>query len=187
MTDQLSLFETKLHEYFFLIPPDQRTKQEVTFLKGIANNLINLSEENLWSVPHLSLFKCMVGYSIDDLIIRKTAKALKNIHSFKIKLDGLEVFTHKSSKKTLVLKIKNPDPINTINKSLTDEFYFRPHTLLPHITIAKSINQSDFGKLSYSLNKFDYKGEFLCNKIIILKKVIGENKRYSVLHEAALN
>lgn len=187
MSNQLSLFQGKLHHYFFLISPDQQTKEQVKFLKGLANNLINLSEENLWSVPHLSLFKCTVRYSIDDLVIQKTRMALKNIRSFNVKLDGLDVVSQGKSKKNLHLKIKNPDPIKDINRSLTSEFHYRQHDLVPHISIAKSINLSDYGKLSYSLNKFDYKGEFLCNKIVILKKVFGENKGYSKLYEASLN
>lgn len=187
MNGQLNLFNEETYEYFFLIQPDQRTEKEVKLYKRIMNSSIHLSKENLWSVPHLSLFKWKANYSMDEFVIRKATQALKNVEGFKVKLDGLDVYSHGHVKKSLVLKVKNPAPIKSVNKSLLDEFKFNSHKISPHITIAKSIPVSDFNKLSYSLEQFNYRGEFLCNKITILKKMLGEDKNYVVLHEAVLN
>ncbi|PBQ32986.1 hypothetical protein CNR22_14780 [Sphingobacteriaceae bacterium] len=185
MTGQLNLFSDELYEYFFLIQPDQKTEKEVKLYKRIVNSSIHLSAENLWSVPYLSLFKWTVNYSMDEFIIRKTTEALKNTEGFKIKLDGVDVYHHGQVKKSLVLKIKNPAPIKSVNRSLLEEFKCNAHKISPHITIVKSIPNIDFKKLN-SLDQFDYKGEFDCNKITILKKMIGSDQKYVVLHEAAL-
>jgi 2'-5' RNA ligase len=187
MIGQLNLFNEEMHEYFFLIQPDPKTEKEVKLYKRIVNSSIHLSKENLWSAPHLSLFKWTVNCSMDDFIICKTDKALKDIAGFKVQLDGVGVYSHGNIKKSLVLKIKNPEPIRSVNKSLVHAFNFRSRKISPHITIVSSIPVTDFNKLAYSLNQFNYKGEFLCNKITILKKIHGENKNYIVLHEAALN
>ena len=186
MYGQLNLFSEEIHEYFFLIQPDQKTEKEVKLYKRIVNSSIHLSPENLWSVPHLSLFKWTTSAGIDDYIIQKTEKALKDRKGFKVELDGLDVYAHGNIKRSLVLKVKNPQPIMSVNKSLTSEFKFRPHKIRPHISIVRSINVNDFDKLS-SLNQFDYKGEFTCNKITILKKVLGQDQKYVTLHEAVLN
>lgn len=187
MYGQLSLFSEELNEYFFLIQPDQKTEKEVKHYKHIMNSSIHLSNENLWSVPHMSLFKWTTGAGMDDYIIQKSERALKNKGSFQVKLDGLDIYHH-GIKKSLVLKVKNPQPIEVVNRSLTSEFKFRPHKIRPHITIARSIPVNDFNKLSHSLiNQFDYKGEFTCSKITILKKVVGQDQRYITLHETELN
>lgn len=185
MTGQLNLFSEELYEYFFLIQPDQKTEKEVKLYKRIVNSSIHLSAENLRSVPYLSLFKWTVNASMDDYIIRKTTEALKNTEGFKIKLGGLDVFHHGQVKKSLVLKIKNPAPIKSVNKSLLEEFKCNEHKLSPHIPIVKAISNYDFKKIN-SLEQFDYKGEFECNKITILKKMVGVDQKYVVLHEAAL-
>ena len=188
MKSQLSLFSEELYEYFFLIQPDSKTSKEVKLYKHIMNSSIPLSGENLRSVPHLSLFKWTARAGLDEYIINKTEKALKNKPGFKVKLDGLDIYHHGQIKKSLVLKVKNPLPIESVNKSLISEFKFHPYKIRPHITIARSVPVRDFDKLSNSLiNQFDYKGEFLCNKITILKKMLGAGKNYVVLHETVLN
>lgn len=186
MKDQLNLFDEERFEYFFLIQPDMKTDREVRSYKMIVNNTISLSNENIWSVPHLSLFKWQVNGGIDNYVIQKASNALKNLHAFKVKLDGVDIFTHGSTKRSLVLKVANPDPIRGINRSLINEFNFKEQSLLPHITIARSIPVNDFNKLNYNFNQFNYKGEFLCNKISILKKKMGVNEKYILLHEAKL-
>jgi 2'-5' RNA ligase len=186
MYGQLNLFSNEVHEYFFLIQPDQKTEKEVKLYKRIVNSSIHLSNENLLSVPHLSLFKWATSSSLDDYIIQKTEKALKNKGEFKIKLDGLDVYSHGSIRKSLVLKVKDPQPIESVNRSLTNEFRFKPHKIRPHISIVRSIPVNDFEKIS-PLEQFDYKGEFTCNKITVLKKAGGQDQKYVVLHEAPLN
>lgn len=187
MKGQLDLFSVESYEYFFLIQPDKITDREVRLYKRIVNSSIYLSYENLWSVAHLSLFKWRVNYSVDAFIIEKLTKALEGIGGFMIKLDGLEIFHHRSEKRSLVLKVKNPESIQIVSKILEKEFKFRERSSSPHITIVRSIPVKEFDKLGNSLNQFDYKGEFLCNKITILKKQVGQDKHYVVLHEAMLN
>lgn len=186
MYGQLNLFSDEIHEYFFLIQPDQKTDKEVRLYKRIVNSSIHLSKENLFSVPHLSLFKWTTSSTVDDYIIEKTEKALKNKGGFNVKLDGLEVYAHGNIRRSMVLKVKNPLPIEQVNRSLTSEFRFKPHKIRPHISIVRSIPVNDFEKIS-PLEQFDYKGEFACNKITVLKKVIGQDQKYITLHEADLN
>jgi 2'-5' RNA ligase len=187
MNDQPNLFNEESYEYFFLIHPDSRTEQEVKYYKRVVNGSIRLSHENLWSVPHLSLFKWKVSASLDDYIIRKMDNALKGTGGFKIKLDGVDVYRHGHVKRSLVLKVKNPAPIRAVTNSLIHEFNFRSHKLSPHISIVRAIPEKDFEKLGTALNKFDYKGEFLCNKVTVLKRVSGGDHKYIKLHEAVLH
>jgi 2'-5' RNA ligase len=187
MYSQLNLFSQEIHEYFFLIRPDPKTEREVRLYKHMVGGSIPLSLENRWSAPHLSLFKWTTGAGMEEEIIRKTGKALQHREGFTVQLDGLDVYTHGNIKKTLVLKVKDPGPIVSVNQSLVSAFRFRPGGIRPHITIVQSIPVNQFHKISCSLSQFDYRGEFSCNKITILKKVIGEDPKYRLFHEARLN
>lgn len=187
MQDQLSLFGEERYEYFFLIQPDTNTDKQVRSYKRMLNDTIKLSSENLFSVPHLSLFKWQVEGGIDSYIIQKTTEALKNVSRFKIRLGGVDIYTHGSAKRSLVLKVDNAESVKAVNRTLINEFHFQEQSYQPHITIARSIPTDDFNKLGYKFNQFNYKGEFFCDKVSILKKPMGEGKRYVLLHEAKLN
>lgn len=186
MQEQLSLFEEERFEYFFLIQPDPGTDRAVRSYKQVLNETIPLSSENLWSVPHLSLFKWQVNSGMDDYIIRKTTEALSGAGGFVVRMGGLDIYTHGPDKRSLVLRVDNPDAVKTLNRSLIREFQLREFVWQPHITIARSIPTTDFNKLGYKFNQFNYKGEFYCNKVVILKKKIGEGEKYILLHEARL-
>lgn len=182
----LSALKT-FYEYFFLISTDESTRKIVQLNKSRVNELIDLPKENLRSIPHLSLFKLVINRGTDDLIIRKAATALKHTARFTVAIDGSEVYVHGNVARSLVLKIKDPQPIITLNKSLMSEFNLRSGRFSPHITIARSIPINEFNKLSGSLSQFNYKGEFVCNKITVLRKVIDKDSKYQLLHELYLN
>lgn len=186
MQEQLSLFEEERFEYFFLIYPDAKTDREVRSYKRSLNELIPLSTENLWSVPHLSLFKWQVNAGMDDFIVRKSTEALAGIGGFNVRMGGVDVYTHGPDKRSLVLKVDNADSVKALNRSLLREFHFRELVWQPHITIARSVPTAEFNKLGYKFGPYNYKGEFYCDKVSILKKKIGEGEKYILLHEARL-
>ncbi len=189
MDEQLDLFgKQKLHEYFITISPDQRTSERVKLSKMAFNNLIALSQENLWSVPHLSLFRFQAPFNSDEAVIRKMNRVLAGAGSFKVEVGGLDVLDHGNVKKTIVYKIRDAEKIKSLQSSISKEFRYRsPSKFTPHITIARNIPMPDFNRLVHSLKHFDYKGEFMCHKITVLKKVLGESKTYSLFYEAKLN
>jgi 2'-5' RNA ligase len=181
------LLNRVFYEYFFLIRPDEKTIQMVLEGKRKINELIGISKENQYSVPHLSLFKLIRYKCSDELIIQKGSTALKNCAGFRMAFDGCDVFVHGNVSRSLVLKITDPQPILNLNKSLLNEFDLQGGRFSPHITIAKSVPLKDFNKLSGSLNQFNYKGEFFCDKVTVLKKVVGEDTQYNKFHELQLN
>lgn len=186
MQAQLNLFEEEGYEYFFLIQPDAKLDREVRSYKRLLNEKITLSDDNLYAVPHLSLFKWQVNTSMDQYIIQKTTEALHSLGGFMIRLGGVDVFTHGPEKRSLVLKVDNAETVKGLSRSLIHTFKFREHNWQPHITIARSIPTADFNKLNYKFNQFNYKGEFYCDRVVILKKPMGEGKKYVLLHEARL-
>jgi 2'-5' RNA ligase len=183
----LTLFNDRPCEYSWLIKPGDIVSQKTMCFKEVLQDSIGLSVFNRKSLPHISLVKKEYDYELDDFIRDKTINALKGIKSFKIVMGGAEVFKHGDVSRTLVLKVNDPEPIQKINKKIRAEFNFKQKKLLPHVTIARSIPLSDFNKLPTSLNEFDCRDEFICNKITILKKFTEESKGYDLFYEVQLN
>jgi 2'-5' RNA ligase len=191
MNKQLSLFKETISpaffEYFFIIPPDDETANHVKFLKRKLDKTINLSSENLFSKAHISLFNRQSKNSTDNYIINTTTKALHNKEKFGVKIKGINIFDHSTSK-SLVLQIENIDSITEIHRTLLHSFNIPFHQINPHITIARSVSVQEFIKINQSLNEFNYTGEFACERIRILKRTItgSERGKYEILFDVLL-
>lgn len=178
-------------EYLFLISPGAKVKQQVKELKQKLHDKIGLAEENLLSVPHISLLLLRENSNRDLYIIEKANEALANIDDLNILVKGMHVFEHTYTA-DLVLKIENN--ISELQASLSRAFQMRvPKSFIPHITLGRGIPKNRFEKLGPELREFDLREDFLCSSISILKRKVeitaNETKRsaYQKIHEARLN
>jgi 2'-5' RNA ligase len=172
--------------YFILISPDKKTDQNLRLLREKLHSKISLTEENLHSVPHISLFKIPYEGNTDNKIIQFVSRKLEAIKKFTIILDGLVIFSN-GHERSLVYKIRNADPINAIFHLLLPGKVMKTH-FTPHLTLVKTIPINDFNKISMDLSELQYTGEFVCDKITILKCTVEGKKRsrYHVLYEVPL-
>lgn len=184
---QLNLFEPthkKEYEYFILVSPDNNMISKVKNEKLKLHNEIGLNKENLYSVPHISLFK-FNEIKEGELVLPLIKKALFNVKSFTVELNELLVFDH-GSKKSIAYDFKNPEPLCEINKRILSSFFVRPSSFKPHLTIAKSVPYKDFKNIK-SLDDYVLKGSFLCDNITILRKEIGAKQKYKTFGRIWLN
>ena len=195
MNDALKLFDTSEYtkhkigfEYFFTISIIANILEEIKTRRNHIHKIIGLSNENLYSVPHISLFKIKSEREQDDLIVENAQQALQTISCFAITFTGPITFIHGEKKRSIVLVVENDEPIKEVFGLLHKEFSSRKRRITPHASIVKNISTTDFEKISPTLSKLNYKGEFLCKKITILKKVIGTERKenFKVLHEVKL-
>ncbi|MDB5225925.1 MAG: hypothetical protein JWN78_118 [Bacteroidota bacterium] len=191
MIKQLELFkDTKpaLAEYFFIIPPDTPVIRNFNFLKKKVMDIVLLPDHIRYSKAHISLFACSMRSDLDSFIIYHAEKALAGINTFIVELGHLELWDHGNISQSLVLIVENAQPIKTINNLLIDEFKFKHNSIQPHLSIARSMPIRDSLKLTPILHELNYKGEFLCNRITILKKLIDNNmpQQFKILHEVLL-
>jgi 2'-5' RNA ligase len=188
MDTQLSLFNieketTNTHkEYFFIISFNESIKQDIKLLKknlfDIINNETTHNIYNRNSIAHISIQKIFIKEDSDDQIIEWADKSIGKFSCFRVKINGVDIFTHGKSSKTIYYKIEKHQPIIDINNLFPFQNKFTPH-----VTLARSITLDDFNKISGKLSLFDYRKEFLCNRITILVRTSG---KYSVLHEVVL-
>jgi 2'-5' RNA ligase len=193
--DQLSLFnepaqkiKKAVYEYFFLISPDQAIRDAVRYLKKRLNAEVHIDSGDLHSVPHISLFKTRTTdplFNIDPF-----AAALSKSHAFEIQITGLGAFEQYNRKKTFYLKLKEQDIISSIFYTLLECRGDKSQTdFTPHLTIARNISE---GQLSWiqNLNDYNFKGEFFCTAITVLKRQVNPNEspktRFEVYDEIHL-
>lgn len=169
--EQLDIFGSKLHEYLLVIEPDSKTKERIIEFRELVNKIIPLSRESLESKPHISLCYFEATNFSDELIISRAQQAISAITPFDVVLDGCE----KWKNGTFVVKVNQDKHINHLLEKLT--VVFKGVIKTPHLTIARNIA----GKLldQLPMENFEYKSEFKCESIYILKK--KESNPYQLL------
>lgn len=158
---------TELQDYFVLISPTDEVKKETKKLKNKLYKIIGRTTENEYSVAHISLFKAK--FERDNHLLEKLKKALADLKPFAVSTNEAEVFSHGATKKTVYLKIENPKPIQALFESIGEEFKFKKE-IVPHLTIEQNLPIADFEKIENDLNAFNYKSEWICDRITVLKR-----------------
>ncbi|MCE3259867.1 MAG: hypothetical protein K0S12_1508 [Bacteroidetes bacterium] len=171
------------YEYFILISPDDHIKRQIALKKSALNYEIGISESNLWSIAHISLFKFSSAVH-EQLILPRIKKALLGMKSFRIDIKNLDVFDH-GYKKSIVFKFQDDKPVKQVNELLLTAFGHRAHEIDPHLTIARSVPNRDYNKIS-DLRNYYFEGGFVCNKVTVLRRPVNSNGRYEVFGEVGL-
>jgi len=140
--------------------------------------MIGRETENSKSVAHISLFN--TKWEHDKHVLDRVRKSISDQKEFAISINGTDVYDHGTKAKTLYLKVENPKPIQFLYEAFKEEFKIK-NGFNPHLTIEKNIPISDFEKIQDNLDVFNYKSEWICDKVTILKK--KGNGGYKVVDE----
>jgi 2'-5' RNA ligase len=179
-------------EYFLLISPSAKIKQQVKDLKVKLNERIGISKENLNSVPHISLVLMREKTNRDNYIIEKVKEAAAGFNDFDILINGARTFDHTYTR-DLVLNVESTE-IQKLQNSIFQTFNLKaPEKFIPHVTIARGITKNKFEQIGTAFHDFDLRAGFICNSITILKREIvisGKQTKSSVytkIYEAPLD
>ena len=176
---QILLFPPpQLTEYFVLLSPSEEIKKETTKLKKKLYKMIGRETENSKSVAHISLFK--TKWEQDKHVLERVKKSISDQKEFSVSINGTDIYDHGTKAKTLYLKVENPKPIQSLYEAFKEEFKIK-NSFNPHLTIEQNIPILDFEKIQDNLDVFNYKSEWICDKVTILKK--KENGGYKVVDE----
>lgn len=176
---QILLFPPpQLTEYFVLLSPSEEIKKETTKLKKKLYKMIGRETENSKSVAHISLFK--TKWEHDKHVLERVRKSISEQKEFSVSINGTDVYDHGTKAKTLYLKVENPKPIQSLYEAFKEEFKIK-NGFNPHLTIEQNIPLADFEKIQENLDVFNYKNEWICDKVTILKK--KENGGYKIVGE----
>ena len=184
---QLNLFRERTkqleqgqYEFFILISPSYAIKEKVAEKKHQLHKEIGISNENLRSIAHVSLFKFLNPYP-EDFLRESIKRSVQFLKPFTLEIEGLQVYDHNYTR-SIVLKFKNDLQVKRLQQNLFRALSFYPGNFDPHLTIARSIPLEDFNRIQ-DLNDYVIEGKFECNKVTILKKPLGSKQKYEVFGE----
>lgn len=180
---QLLLFPPpELTEYLILISPPDEIKKEIKKLKTKLSKMIGNTPENQYSVAHISLFK--TAWEKDKHVLERLKKVLSDLNSFTISLNGVDVFSHGTKKKTVYLKVENQKPLHHLYEAFKAEFKVKKE-FAPHLSIEKNLPIADFEKIQHDLNSFNHTCEWTCDRITVLK-FNNKSSSYKLVEEVLL-
>jgi 2'-5' RNA ligase len=161
--NQTSLFGP-LYAYLVVLSPPPHIKAAIAQIKQELNAIADITERNLHSIAHITL----VDKLTDDVDFPATIEALiQNQTPFVVKLHGWGYFDHGHSI-TVYIDVENPEPIVNLMKLVNSP------SRSPHISLAKKISHQKFEKLKPYLEQLRFKEEWLCEKAIVLRKLMSE-------------
>jgi len=161
--NQTSLFGP-LYAYLVVISPPKEIRNAIAVIKKDWHETANIGERNLQSIGHITLTDRLT----DDADFSETVRELLKGHQkFSVRLHGVDVFDHRP-KKTILLKIENPHPIISLMQSL------KSAAKSPHLSLAKNLLPETFNVLKSEIDNFSFDTEWVCEEIIVLKKLMSE-------------
>ena len=198
---QISLFPETLYEYHILLSPSDAIKDDVDNLKQALHEQIGIADRDRTSIAHISLMKmeAFESTSVKDIV----KKALAGEPRLTIKINGHDHFKN-GNERTLYLKLDEPENIDRLavaiknpskkkapkpkyrQTSIVDKPERKPKlSMTPHITIARNITEADFDKIDFTA--FEYQNEWVCDRVIIRRRLAGTDKLFSPAGEVKLS
>jgi 2'-5' RNA ligase len=170
-------------EYFFLISPSSRIKEQIAEKKRLLHKEIGISKENLYSIAHVSLFK--IQSPINDRFLSSLIKSVaENSKPFMLDIKEIEKFPH-GNKSSIVLLFNEDLKVQRLREYLLFVLGSRVTSFTPHLTIAKALPNEEVQKIK-ELNDYFFEGSFECDKITILKKPFGSTQHYEIAAQIEL-
>ena len=177
---QLLLFPPpELNDYLIVVSPPLEIKKETKKLNDKLNKMIGTKSTHN---AHISLFS--QAWEKDNHLLERLKKAIADVKSFPVSLNGVEVFSHGTKKKTVYLKVENPKPIQQLYEACKSELKIRKE-FVPHLTIEKNIPIADFEKIQNDLGMFNHQCEWTCDRITVLR-FNKKTSSYKLVEEIAL-
>jgi len=202
--DQFSLFPETLYEYHILLSPSDAIKEDVDNLKQQLHELIGIAERDRKSIAHITLLKMEAFESTDVKGLIK--KAVSGFTKFTIKVSGHDTFNSGTTERTFYLKLENPFPVDELASAIKNpkkkrapkvvnrqtSIIDKPSTdkpkklsMVPHITIARNILVTDLEKIE-DFTPFEYQNEWVCDRIVIRRRIAGTDKIFTPAGEVKL-
>ncbi|NOT76671.1 MAG: 2'-5' RNA ligase family protein [Cyclobacteriaceae bacterium] len=167
------------NELFFIISPSKSVVDYVAALKNHVKSAIGHTFEDEFSKAHISLFKYRDAHP--ERVLYQMDTKVSMFNPFHVYIKNLNFFTHGPNKRTIYLEIVYKNPICDVFQGITGQ----ETGFLPHITIAKNLDTSDFLIAWNSLKNLSYSEYFKCDHITVLKKAPKKWMHYIDLPFAA--
>jgi DNA polymerase-4 len=168
-------------EYLLLISPPIQVKKEIMEIKEEFHKKHN-HVQAIKSKPHNTLINFGFNTALEEELASKMEEAVKFHSPFDTKLHGFNHFrTH-----TIYINVETEAPIVNLVRSLhstlslpSSQSFF---AWKPHVTIAKSLDESTFNKAMPEFEIRSFEASFITDRIILMKRD-GRFAKYEIVKE----
>ena len=179
---QILLFPPpELNDYLIVISAPIEIHNDVKKLNDKLHKIIASKEKGKFKA-HITLFNS--AWEQDHHLLERLKKSISDVTSFPILVNGVDIFSHGTKKKTVYLKIENPKPIQKLYEAFKSELKIKKE-FTPHLTIEKNLPIPDFEKIQNDLSIFNHQCEWICDRIMVLK-FNKKNNSYKLVEEILL-
>ena len=179
---QILLFPPpELNDYLIVISAPIEINNDVKKLNDKLHKIIASKEKGKFKA-HITLFNS--AWEQDHHLLERLKKSISDVTSFPILVNGVDIFSHGTKKKTVYLKIENPKPIQKLYEAFKSELKIKKE-FTPHLTIEKNLPIPDFEKIQNDLSLFNHQCEWICDRIMVLK-FNKKNNSYKLVEEILL-
>ena len=170
----------KFFEYLLVAHPNEEIFNQ---LKAEKENFsseynVNIAKKTL---PHITIANFLAKETMEETLIKWMHKIISTHHSFDVMLNNFSGFP---SSKTVYARIQNHEPftqlaasLKTINTYINDNGFpnakFINH---PHLTIARSLQQSVYEKAIMDYSHKTFNASFMVDELILLKRATQFDK-----------
>jgi 2'-5' RNA ligase len=176
---------TGYYDYLIVLSPSESVINRVKKYKGHSFGKIG-EFESFHSQAHITVqFWPRKKPLWVEPLIPKLERELQLLPGIEIDIKGFDFFNQRSSK-TIYAKLKSSSLTDIWFKQLRK--YFNKPAFIPHITIAKNLNEEAFSILWPGFKNRDWDERFAIDKLIIFKReTIGYDRSYKKIKEIYFN
>ncbi|MDR6967721.1 2'-5' RNA ligase [Flavobacterium arsenatis] len=163
---QILLFPPpELKDYLVVISAPIEIHNEIKKINDKLHKIIASKEKGRFKA-HITLFNS--AWEQDNHLLERLKKVISDANSFPVLINGVDIFSNGTKKKTVYLKIENPKPIQKLYEAFRTELKIKKE-FTPHLTIEKNLPIADFEKIQNDLSSFNHQCEWVCDRITVLK------------------
>jgi hypothetical protein len=179
--------DAEVNEYVIAIVPHEDLQHRILYLRKMFNEEFSVSEYS--SKPQIQLVRFSQRASMESKIIRRLLLISMSAQPFKIEFSGFDnipghtIFLNVSAKNAFQEMVKK---IRTEAQQFFKMDDQKPHFILePRINIASRLQPWQFEKGWLKYSNVDFKGSFIADNILLLKRKQGDRK-YIPVHKFSL-
>ena len=171
-------------DYMFLLRPDGEICNEIKNYKKFAAGLVG-DYPSMHSTAHISVAKYIRGKPyIMQQAIDSLHNKLSTMPVVQLQLNGFKFFIHKNDTYTIYAAIEPTFQSERWFASLSKQMSLAKGTFVPHITVARTINENAFFKLWPHFKYFNFKQHCTLSCLTVLQReTLNSNAKWAIYKE----
>lgn len=171
-------------DYMLLLRPDEPVNARIAYYKAFAEGLIG-NYPSARSTAHISIAQYIrrkpfvMRPAIDDLHPR-----LRTMKAVTLQINNFNFFVHKNDTFTIYAAIEPTYRGDNWFNTLAQHLHVNRKSFIPHLTIARAINENAFYKLWPQFKYMVFRQPFVIDNLTVLEReTLNSYSKWSIYHE----